>query len=115
MRPTAVIHEVLKMRFFGVNRRFMTGELGCDVHEYLDDSLAVFHGPRRLQAVVLAKPEENEEVDFSDAFIALAPNSVWKSEGEAGSSPSPDTGDAHGAQVARQRCPLLRMAETLSA
>ena len=62
------------------------------VHEYLDDSLAVFHGPRRLQAVVLAKPEENKEVDFSDAFIALNPNSVWQDEGETSTPPYPDTG-----------------------
>lgn len=86
------------------------------VLEYLDDSVAVFHGPRRLQSVVLgSKPEENKEVDFSDAFIALGPDSVWKDEGEASPPPSPDTGRTHGAQVARQRCPILRMAETLSA
>jgi transposase len=85
------------------------------VHEYLDDSLAVFHGPRRLQTVVLGKPVDNKEGDFSDAFIALGPDSVWENKGEAESSPSPDTGRTHGAQVARQRCPILRMAKNLSA
>ena len=81
------------------------------VHEYLDGSLEVFHGPRRLQTVVLAKPEEDKEVDFSDAFIALNPVSIWNDEGEAVTSPSHDTGCAYGAQVARQRSPILRMAE----
>jgi hypothetical protein len=85
------------------------------VHEYSDSSLALFHGPRRLRAVILAKPEENKEVDYSDAFIALNPNSVWKSEGEADTSPSPDIGYTHGAQVARQRSPTLRMAQNISA
>ena len=85
------------------------------VCEYPDDTLAIFHGPRRLQVVVLTKPEENKEKDFSDAFIALNPNSVWQDEGEAVPSPSPDIGYTHGAQVARQRCPILRMAQTLSA
>jgi len=85
------------------------------VHEYLDGSLAVFHGPRRLQTVVLAKPEDNKEGDFSDAFIAFDPVSVWESEEGADTPPSPDTGYTHGAQVARQRSPILRMAESLSA
>jgi hypothetical protein len=85
------------------------------VHEYLDGSLAVFHGPRRLQAVEWAKPEEDKEVGLSDAFIAFDPDSVWKSEGEVSASPSPDTGYTYGAQVARQRSPILRMAQTISA
>lgn len=85
------------------------------IHEYLDGTLAVFHGPRRLQAVVLAKPEENKEGDFSDAFIAFDPSSVWQSEGEAQTPPSPDPGYAYGAQVARQRSPILRMAGSISA
>jgi hypothetical protein len=80
------------------------------VHEYLDASLALFHGPRRLQTVELTKAQENKEVVFSDAFIALDPNSVWDDEGEAITSPSPDTGYTHGAQVARQRSPTLRVA-----
>ena len=85
------------------------------VHEYPDGTLALFHGPRRLQTVVLAKPEENKEGDFSDAFIALDPDSVWENEREAVSSLSPDTGYTHSAQVARQRSPILRMARTISA
>jgi len=85
------------------------------VLEYLDESLAVFHGPRRLQSVVLAKPEENKEVDYSDAFIAFDPDSVLENEEGADTPPSPDTGYAYGAQVARQQCRILRMAENISA
>jgi hypothetical protein len=85
------------------------------VHEYLDGTLAIFHGPRQLQAVECAKPEENKEVGFSNAFIAFDPHSVWISEGEAVTSPSSDIGYTHGAQVARQRCPILRMAQNISA
>ena len=81
------------------------------VHEYLDGTLAVFHGPRRLQAVESAKPEENEEMVFSDAFIAFDPSSVCKYEGRDYTLPSPDPGYTYGAQVARQRSPILRMAE----
>ena len=86
------------------------------VREYLDGTLAVFHGPRRLQTVVLAKLEENKKVDFSDAFIALDSSSVFeKKEGEAGSSPFSDLEYRLDAQVARQRCPILRTAGSLSA
>jgi hypothetical protein len=85
------------------------------IHEYLDGTLAIFHGPRKLRAITLAKPEENMEVDFSDAFIALDPDSVWQNKGEANPSPFPDTGYTHGAQVARQRSPILRMAQIVSA
>jgi transposase len=86
------------------------------VHEYLDGTLALFHGPRRLQAVVLAKAEENKEVDFSDAYIAFDSSSEFaKEEGEASSSPFSDLEYRLGAQVARQRCPILRTAQSTSA
>ena len=86
------------------------------VHEYLDGSLALFHGPRRLQCMELAKLEENKEVDYSDAFIAFVPSSdCGKTEGEEVTSPSPDLGSHLGAQVARQRCPILRTAQGISA
>jgi hypothetical protein len=86
------------------------------VHEYLDGALAVFHGPRRLQAVELAKAEENKEVDYSDAFIALDSSSEYeKEEGEAVPSPFSDLKYRLGAQVARQRCPILRTAQGISA
>jgi transposase len=85
------------------------------VHEYPDGTLAVFHGPRRLAVVALQGDEENEERDFSDAFIAFDPNSEWENKGEAVPSPLPDTGHTHGAQVARRRSPILRMAQNISA
>ena len=50
------------------------------VHEYLDGSLAVFHGPRRLQTVVLAQLEANEEADFWDACIT-SDTSAWHEAG----------------------------------
>ena len=85
------------------------------VHEYPDGALTIFHGPRRLQITECAKPEENEEVIYSDAFIALDPDAVWENEEEAEASPSPATGYTHGAQVARQRSPALRTAQSISA
>jgi hypothetical protein len=86
------------------------------VHEYLDGSLAVLHGPRRIQSAVLAsKQEENKEVDYSDAFIAFDPDSVLASKEGANTPSSPDTGYPYGALVARQQCPILRMAENISA
>jgi transposase len=96
-------------------RRCSFAKCKVRVHEYLDGSLAVFHGPRKLQAIILQQHEENEEMDYSDAFIAFDPVSVWQNEGEAVSSPSPDSGYTHGAQVARQRSPILRMAQNISA
>jgi len=84
------------------------------VREYLDGSLAVFHGPRKLATDIVQQKAE-EEVDFSDAFIAFDPNSVWENKGEAVPSPLPDTGYTHGAQVARRRSPILRMAQNISA
>jgi hypothetical protein len=54
------------------------------VREYLDGTLAIFHGPRRLQIVECAKPEEDKEVDFSDAFIALAPIPEYPYDAQVG-------------------------------
>lgn len=83
------------------------------VHEYPDRSLAVFHGPRKLDAALL---EDNKEEDLPDAFIAFVPSSDWKkTEGEAVTSPSPDLGSHRGAQVTRQCCPILRTAQHISA
>jgi transposase len=85
------------------------------VHEYLDGTLAVFHGPRRLDTVPV-DTKSNKEEDTSDAFIAFVPSSVReKTEGEVVPSPSPDLGNHHGAQVTRQCCPTLRTAQNLSA
>jgi hypothetical protein len=85
------------------------------VHEYLDGALAVFYGPRRLQAVEW-KAEENKEEVFSDAFIALDSSSEYeKEEGGADTSPFSDLEYRLGAQVARQRCPILRTAQSISA
>ena len=86
------------------------------LHEYLDGTLALFHGPRKLQTVELAKAQDNNEVDSSDAFIAFDSSSEFaKEEGEAGSSPFSDLEYRLGAQVARQRCPILRTAQSISA
>jgi hypothetical protein len=110
-----VQYKVRKLQILEDTTRCSFTKCKVRVHEYLDGSLAVFHGPRKLQSVELTKPEENEDVDFSDAFIALNPISVWKYEGEAVTPPSPDLGYTHGAQVARQRSPIPRMAQTISA
>jgi transposase len=85
------------------------------VHEYPDGNLAVFHGPRKLKIVLSPQLEKNEEEDFSNAFIASNPDSARQEEGEAVTSPCPDTGYTYGAQVARRRSPILRMAQNLSA
>ena len=84
------------------------------VREYPDGTLALFYGPRRLQVDVLTNPEENKEVGFSDAFIALDSSSEYE-EGE--DTPSPFSGLEYrlGAQVARQRCLILRAAQNISA
>jgi transposase len=85
------------------------------VHEYPDGSLAVFHGPRKLE-ILLPQAKSNKEGDFSDAFTAFVPNSGWgNAEGEDSASPSPDLGNRLGAQVTRQCCPILRTAQSLSA
>ncbi len=85
------------------------------VHEYPNGSLALFHGPRKLNAVLLEE-KDNKEDDLLDAFIAFVPSSDWdKTEGEAATPPSPDPGSHRGAQVARQRCPILRTAKHISA
>jgi hypothetical protein len=48
------------------------------IHEYLDGALSIFHGPRRLQAVELAKPEDNEDMDCSAGFIVFGPHMGWE-------------------------------------
>ena len=50
-------------------------------------TLAIFHGPRRLRTVILAKQEDNAEGDFADAFIALDPDSAWRAAGGAAAAP----------------------------
>ena len=48
MRVKAAIHEVLKMRFFDVSRRFAKGELGCDMAaEILGVSVSTFYRMRK--------------------------------------------------------------------
>jgi transposase len=85
------------------------------VHEYLDGSLAVFYGPRKLEAIIVQQRRE-KEVDFSDEFFALDSSSEFeKEEGEADSSPFSDLKYRHGAQVALQRSPILRTAHNVSA
>jgi transposase len=85
------------------------------VHAYPDGSLAVFHGPRKLETVLLAE-KDNKEEELTDAFIAFIPSSEGKNKGEAlSSSPSPDLGSHHGAQATRQCCPILQTAQHLSA
>ena len=85
------------------------------VHEYLDGSLTVFHGPRRLETVILQQ-NKDKEVDFSDECIALDSISMSeKEEGEADTSPFIDLENRHGAQVALQRSPILQSAQNVSA
>jgi hypothetical protein len=80
------------------------------VHEHPDGSLALFHGPRKLETLLL-KAQDYKEKDHSDAFSAFVPSSGWENaEGEDTASPSPDLGNHHGAQVTRQCCPILRTA-----
>ena len=85
------------------------------VHEYLDGTLNVFHGPRKLETVIVQQLG-GKEVAFSDEFIALDSISVYKDkiEGEAVTSPFTDLEYRHGAQVALQRSPILRTAQTVS-
>ncbi len=85
------------------------------VHEYPDGSLALFHGPRKVNAMLLEE-KDNKEDDLPDAFIAFVPSSDWdKTEGEAVTPPSLDLGNHRGAQVTRQCCPILRTAKHISA
>ncbi len=84
------------------------------VHEYPDESLSVFHGPRRLESAEIQKADKEEEL--WDEFNALNPSSEWgKEEGEDSPSPFSDLGYQHGAQVALQRSPILRMTKNVSA
>ena len=64
------------------------------VHEYLDGTLAVFHGPRKLVTSIVRQNEEHEEGDRLDAFMNWMPESGWHhGEGAAAAAaPSPDAG-----------------------
>ncbi|MDR2820218.1 MAG: hypothetical protein LBB60_06805 [Desulfovibrio sp.] len=85
------------------------------VHEYPDGRLAVFHGPRKFETLLL-KAKTNKEGEYSDAFTAFVPSSEWdENKGEAETSPFPDLGNHRGAQVTRQCCPILRTAKNMSA
>ena len=65
------------------NMRLHYAKTKVRVHEYPDGSLAVFHGPRRLDSVLLAEKGIMEE-ELPDAFIAFIPSSVRdESKGEA--------------------------------
>jgi hypothetical protein len=65
---------------------------------------------------VILEKKGNEEGDYSDESIAFIPNSGFENaEGEDTTSPPPDLGNHFGAQVATQRFPVLRMAQTVSA
>ena len=84
------------------------------VHEYPDGTLAVFHGPRKLNSELL-KSKDIEEEEHLDAFTAFVPSSDrGKAGGEETTSPPPDLGSRFGAQVTRQCCPILRTAQHLS-
>ena len=84
------------------------------VHEYPDGTLAVFHGPRKLNSELL-KSKGIEEEEHLDAFTAFVPSSDrGKAGGEETTSPPPDLGSRFGAQVTRQCCPILRTAQHLS-
>jgi transposase len=97
------------------NSRLHYAKCKVKVHEYPDGSLAVFHGPRKLETLLL-KAKDNKEEDFSDAFTASVPSSGWENaEGEDITSPSPKLGNHLGARVTRQCCPVLRTATNLSA
>jgi hypothetical protein len=88
--------------------RFSYAKCKVSVHEHLDGSVSVFHGPRKLDAEML--PEKaNKDEDFTDEFIAFDPSLVWENaEGEDTASPSTNLGYRHGAQVALQRSPIPR-------
>jgi len=64
------------------------------VHEYLDDSLAVFHGPRKLATSLVRHNEEYEEMDSLDMLMDRVPKSEWNdAEGAAAAAaPSPGSG-----------------------
>jgi len=97
------------------NNRVHYAKCKVRVHEYPNGTMAVFHGPRKLTTILL-EPKGNKEGDYSDEFIASVPSSGWENtQGEAGTSPLPDLGNHLGAQVAPQRCPILRTAKYLSA
>lgn len=84
------------------------------VHEYPDGGLAVFAGPRKLISRVLEE-RQNKEVDDLDEFIAFDPIPVDNKDGEAITSPISGFGRSSDAQVALQRCPVLRTANITSA
>ena len=66
------------------------------IHEYLDGTLAVFHGPRKLPTAIIRPTEEYEEADSPDALINWMPE-PGRNHGEgaaAAAAPSPDTGYA---------------------
>jgi len=48
------------------------------VHEYLDGSIGIFHGPRKLKAAILSKPAEEEVADYSDESLVYESSWVWQ-------------------------------------
>jgi transposase len=110
-----VRYKTSTLQILSDNSRLHYAKCKIRVHEYPDGSLAVFHGPRKLETRLL-KAQDNKEGDLSDAFTAFVPSSGWENaEGEDVTSPSPDLGNHHGARVTRQCCPVLRTAQSLSA
>lgn len=80
------------------------------VHEYPDGSMAVFHGPRKLETELLEK-KTHEGEEHLHAFSTFAPGLDWKkAEGETVTSPSAEPGSSLGAQF-----PIHQKAQNLSA
>ena len=86
------------------------------IHEYLDGSLAVFHGPRKLATTLVRHNEEYDEVDALDARINWMPESGWSHAQGAAAAAAPclDTGYTRRSALSPvERC--HQTAQTISA
>jgi hypothetical protein len=87
------------LRYKGKTIQILEDSLRCSfakckvrVHEYMDESLAVFYGPHKLATAIVRHNEEYEEVDLQDAFTAWEPESGWMGGNGAAAAAAPYAG-----------------------
>jgi hypothetical protein len=84
------------LRYKGVSIQILEDPVRCSyakckvrIHEYLDGSMAVFHGPRKLATSIV---QRTEEVELLDAFADWGPEPEWMGGEGAAATAAPYDG-----------------------
>jgi len=87
------------LRYKGITIQILEDASRCNyakskvrIHEYMDGSLAVFHGPRKLATSIMRHNKEYGEIDLLDALTDWAPESGWMGGDGAAAAAAPYAG-----------------------